>query len=235
MVELQDVNEELMNVNHNKIKNFKSIEIMDNFKKLCFIDIIPTEDKTAPIVLGENLIINIPGYIRGTHFHVYILTEIKQSNDVSTGDWIYNKLDGIPIKFDGDKSGGFPYGYQKILLTTNKTLVDNLIDGNVSLPGIDKSIVDLFLEKLNYYGENPRNKMVYVEFQEDLSFGSDPAYYGKPAHIVSVDIANNGMLEFVPINEEKYTIEEICKVFRTIDIHYTKEFLSELFNKNLAL
>ena len=98
-------------------------------KLLCQTFILPTKDETN-LQLGINMNWNVPGQMRGTNFHLYLLSN-RQAKD---GDQIIPKSESrIPWEYSSTPKPipywcGLKETYWKIEATTDKSLRIPLID-----------------------------------------------------------------------------------------------------------
>lgn len=119
---------------------------------------LQTEDQLAPIILGVNLLANLPRVFRGTKFHLYITS----NDEIKGDDWCYHLPSKTIVKYP---NGGFPKGHsKKITATTDSSLKINTdykgrrtedetkITYSESLPQLPQSFIDMFV--LEYNGGN---------------------------------------------------------------------------------
>ena len=109
--------------------------------KKCKVVMLPTNQKAiAPIILGVNFKVNVPGFFRGTGFHLYItsLEVIKE------GDYFLGLGDGELFVHQRIKVGGYPPRVyeedRKIIATTNPKL---------ELPEPSQKFIKKFVESYN--------------------------------------------------------------------------------------
>lgn len=112
------------------------------------IVMLPTEGK-GPIVLGENLLVNLPGVFRGTNFHLYIISD----GEIKEGDWCY--LDNN-IKELSDYNGNYIIKISKeqvesanIVKDCKKIIATTENWNGYLLPQPSQSFIDKYIESCN--------------------------------------------------------------------------------------
>lgn len=114
--------------------------------KKCKLVMLPSNQK-APIILGENLLVNIPGQLRGTGYHLYFLSD----NEIKEGDWIYNKEREPSILQCIGK--GSLRNWKKIIATTDESLKIEIFGlgetAMCSLPQPSQSFLEIFVKEYN--------------------------------------------------------------------------------------
>lgn len=128
------------------------------------IIMLPTKDKTS-IVLGDNLLVNVPGQMRGANFHLFVISD----EEIHVGDWIISKntaplMENYWCNLFVDGELIYPNmldlpQWKRIIATTKDVLIASF---DVRLPAISKSFIDLYIQK---YNEGNKIEEVEVEYQ----------------------------------------------------------------------
>lgn len=170
--------------------------------KRCKVVMLPTKNKETLIILGKNLLVNIPGNTRGTKFDLYFLSDEK----IKEGDWVYeNNLNqetkiyqiqrregkllffrfrNVPIWLDKDS-----HNCKKIIATTNEDLYPIIEErySNGEKKGVKSQIIlsrpsQQFIEK--YIAEYNKGNVisdVLVEYEDNgREEWSGDNYTGQP-------------------------------------------------------
>lgn len=141
------------------VKRENLIQIEDKLYQKCKVHLLPT-DKEGKLRLNNNGKLSFEPHIKGlsydglihTYQHLYITSDEK----IEEGDWMFHKLDKHPIKFDGDNSGRFPYGYKKIISSTDKSL---------NLPQPSQEFIEVFIREWN---KDNKIEDVLVEYELNI-------------------------------------------------------------------
>lgn len=125
--------------------------------------------------------------------HLYITSD----EEIKSKDWMYSKMDGHPIQWDGDLSetkNPKEYGYSKIIATTNKSITVDGYDSSDEesivkcyLPQPSKEFIEAYIKAYN-----TRNsiKEVMVEYNEMLQVRHGVEWYDLPNQTQGNDINN---------------------------------------------
>lgn len=105
----------------------------------------------GPIVLGGNLLVNLPGVFRGTNFHLYLTSDV----DINTGDWYIDDTSTVRQSVTSDKEyWSVRTDYKKIIATTDSSLFiteqnRNLGQTIIQLPQLSQSFINHYVTEYN--------------------------------------------------------------------------------------
>lgn len=136
------------------VKRENLIQIEDKLYQKCKVHLLPT-DNVSNIWLRKSQLMYSKGCSpmdESIPQHIYITSDEK----IEEGDWMFHKLDKHPIKFDGDNSGRFPYGYKKIISSTDKSL---------NLPQPSQEFIEVFIREWN---KDNKIEDVLVEYELNI-------------------------------------------------------------------
>ncbi len=134
------------------------------FKK-CKVVMLPTNKKAQIHIIPDGYMYkSVEVFIQASQaykpYHLYITSD----EEIEAGDWIYHKLDNKPIKFDGNKTGGFPYGYRKVIATTDSSLERYWkLNETIPLPQPSSSFIQKYVDE---YNKGNQITDVLVEYEE---------------------------------------------------------------------
>ena len=195
---------------------------MDTIFKERKIFMLPTEDKTAPIVIDDNsrkLFEVLPEEAAWGYQHLYVVSDEK----IVVGDFGINKNDNTLHQINSTSTYKYDDWY-KIIATTNRNLksnYDHFFDSGISLPNIPNSFIKIFVRE---YNKKNLIKNINVEYQLYSTFMKS---MWEGLHLM-INIEDNSInIEYNSINIEvktNYNKEELSQKL----IYCVSEIAAEL-------
>lgn len=157
------------------------------------------------IILGINLLVNIPGKIRGTKFHIYLIDE---SAEIKEGDWCIHLPTNKLVQSSYNRKDNY---LQKIIALTDSleitmdyhgesTTEEDKICYSENLPQLSEQSIKLLLDYCNQNGKMPE----YVEVEEQ---------YDTYGWIGNVKLNSQNQVDMTIPEEKVYSRKEVEELF----------------------
>jgi hypothetical protein len=177
----------------------------------CKCILLPT-DKLSKIGLYHNKLFDSDFGSKTDNWfnqHLYILSD----DEIKEGDWMFHILDNKPVRYDGISGSGFPYGYKKIIASTDSSLTflfnnPQKISNRIykSLP----SIPQLFIDK--YVSENNKgNKIEEVMVEYEEVFIQNKIGFGKVLEGIKLKLNPDNTINIKSVEPINWTRDQIIK------------------------